>query len=120
MTSGALRRSLVLAASAAAVYAAVVLVAGWEIGGRPAGWYEGKAPVMPLIVAGSLCELLALAGLYFALRAMASRAELPRRWVLAAVCFPVLVNASLIIAALTPSGLVIAYAIAHWRQSTGL
>lgn len=99
------------------MYAAATFLAGWKIGGRPPGWYEGKFLLFPFVLLAVFCAVVALAGLVYALVAVRTESKVGGAgWrALGALGLSALASALLIVNAVVPFGLGVAYMVAEWR-----
>lgn len=111
-------RSFVLSAGAFATYLAVTVALGWKIGGRPPGWYEGKALLFPFLTLAWMCAAAALLGLVYSFAAVRSESKAGvLGWrSLSALGLSAFVSALFVVCSVFPLGLAIAYAVARLRH----
>jgi hypothetical protein len=113
-------RSILSCILALALHASGVFAVGWHVGGRPPGWYEGKALFGGLVLLGAVCALIAIAVVAHSLWSCASAAsaDSPRgvvvRHHLIAIGTAVITGIVTIIFTLFSMSLV--YKVAQWRQ----
>jgi hypothetical protein len=114
------RDSLYFSAGALLLYAVLCALLGWYVGGRPAGWFEGKHLVGPVYAAALVSTAVAVIAMLGALMGLRQRYAsegslrgtdlLPLAVALGACCW-------LVSNLWQPWGLAEVYAIARWRQS---
>ena len=111
---------LAVAACAFAIFLFVCSLYGWYVGGRPPGWFEGKALVGPMYIWGGLCAfpavIVAIGGLIDILRSGLGGICALRVIDWASLVGALAVCAVLVGHVLYPWGLGLVYAIAGWRQ----
>src|SRR5262245_15758754 len=113
------RDSLYISAGALLLYAVICALLGWYVGGRPAGWVEGRHLVGPVYVAALVSAAVAIIAMWGAILGLRQRyaAEgslhgsdlVPLTVALGACCW-------LVSNLWQPWGLAEVYAVARWRQ----
>jgi len=118
--SRATRLVILVAAGTLAAFLLVCSLYGWYVGGRPPGWFEGKALVGPLWACGILCSfpavIVALGGIVDVVRSGLDGIRTLRLADWASLMGAIVVCILLVGHRWYPWGLAVVYAIAGWRQ----
>ena len=111
---------ILVAAGSFAAFLLVCSLYGWYVGGRPPGWFEGKALVFPMYAWGALCAfppvIVGIGGLIDILRSGLDGVRAMRFGNWASLMGAMIVGALLVGHFWYPWGLALVYQIADWRQ----
>ena len=114
------RLMILVAAGSLAAFLLVCSLSGWYVGGRPPGWFEGKALVGPLWMWGILCSfpavIVSLGGTVDVLRSGLDGIRTLRLADWSSLMGALVVCVLLVGHLWYPWGLGVVYAIAGWRQ----